>query len=168
MKDLKTNIQIEERATRWMWDTTNSNSGNTGVVYKYKITNDGFDLDAEVDKFDIQPFGENGELFDKPTSSIYQESKVRDFKTDRYPTLIIEKYKADKMLAKGQGHLYSNFCKDAVVTFRVTDKLIRNSEKTKMWLPKTSSIGLNNEKELTDVYLLPIKFGNKLTYSTFK
>ena len=163
MSNLKTNIAREEKATKWMWDTTNSNSGSTGYVYKYKITNDGYDLDAEVQKYELDIL-DYPNLMMSPIQSVYQESKVRDFKSDKYTTLILEKYKADKLLSKGQGNLYSNFCKDAVVTFRITDQLLEKSNLTVMNLPSCSSSDLNNSKRKKEVYLIPVRFGSKKSY----
>jgi hypothetical protein len=165
MEDLRTNIQKEESGTRWMWDTTNSCSGNTGIVYKYKIVNDGFDLDAEIDKYEIQPFGNGEELFDMPTSSVYQECKVRYIKHKKYPTLFLEKKKAIKEMNKGEGNLYTNLCTDLCITFKVTQKLLDSSNQCERWLPACSSSDLNNEFEWKDVYELPIKFGSKKLYN---
>jgi len=164
MKDLQTNIEREEKATRWMWDTTNASSGTTGFVYKYTITNDGYDLDAEVDEYEIEPFGDGEKLFDTPSSSVHQECKIRYIKHDKFPTLFLEKKKAIKLMKKGSGNFYTNFCTDICINFKVTQRLLDSSKQAKRWLPKNSSSDLVDEYEWKDVYELPIKFGFKRIY----
>ncbi len=160
--DLNSHTNLESRAITYYWDKINSLSAKTSILYDYTIDNKGYDIDAQIVKKELLPFGGSYDV-----GKIAQEVKVRKFPSTDWKAqggLILEKMKVDKM---NEGDLYTTFLTDCSYTFRVTKELISKCKliKKKMNHRTASDLQNSGEKIYKEVYLLPLIFGIKKSYN---